>query len=343
VKQDRKSGEDALTDWLSRHAPKIGDDAAFLPAGGPWAITVDSQRAGVHFQSGLPARGIARRLVAVNNSDMAACGAAPRYAFSTLASPPTFDRKSFFRSLTEELARTATELAGGDLSSADQVEATLTLIGERVPRGRFLRRDAAQPGDRIWLGGTVGESRLGLALLARGARPGRPLVLPPELPARLSRFARRCLMRHLAPKPQLDLGHWFARRRRDCAAIDISDGLAKDLSRLCRASGVGCRLRYESLPRHRQFDRLADWLGIDPKAATLAGGEDYVLLVSAPPGISVPERFGCSDIGTILPPAYGTLIDASGRERQLSVYSELGFDHFPSSSEAKTDLDPSSD
>ena len=332
MKHDPKSGEDALTSWLSRKAPRIGDDAAFLPAGGPWAVTVDSQRQGVHFRDDLDARAIARRLVAVNLSDIAACGATPRYALSTLASPPGFDRKDFFRALVKELADRGTELIGGDLSSAARVEATLTVIGEPVARGRFLRRDAARSGDRIWLGGPVGEARLGLALLERGASPGRPVHLPEGLPARFSSFARRCLKRQLAPEPQLALGQWLARRRRECAAIDISDGLAKDLSRLCRASEVGCNLDSGNFPRHRLFEPLAEWLGMDANAAMLAGGEDYVLLFTAPPRIAVPERFTCSRVGTIVAADQGAVIKGTGTAdsedaEALSTYSELGWDH----------------
>src|SRR6185503_17175574 len=150
---------------------------------------------------------VARRLVAVNVSDLAAVGAAPAYGLLALSAPPGFDHRRFFRGISAAAESFAITLAGGDLARAPQLVATLTLLGKR--RGaRWLRRDAAKPGDDLWVGGTLGESALGHLLLERGARWHRGRI---ELPADLlldaatQRVARRAVERHLLPQPQLAL------------------------------------------------------------------------------------------------------------------------------------------
>lgn len=300
------SGEDALTSWLAATAagkkgPIIGDDAAFLRLSGDWAVTTDQQIAGTHFPADLAPPVIARRALAVNLSDLAAVGARPRYAFLTLAAPPDFDFKPFFRTLIEEGRKYGLELAGGDLARSGTIRLSLTLLGQTPPRGRWLERSAARPGNRLWLGGTIGESALGERLVARGARMESKHV---ELPASIARDpalaqeARAAVRRHLEPTAQLTLGYWLGKRRR-AAAIDVSDGLALDLTRLCRASGVGAVVDRDALPLPREGERLATALDENIENLALGGGEDYVLLFALPPSISVPKEFAATPIGRI--------------------------------------------
>lgn len=319
-------GEDRLVAWLAAHPETkglIGNDAALLPAGGPWAVTVDSQRAGVHHPHDLAPARAAERLLAVNLSDLAAVGARPRYAFLALGLPPLVEPRPYLTALLRACRRYDLTLAGGDVSLAPVAEATLTLLGERPPHGRFLTRTAAHPGDTVWLGGTVGESAAGRHLLARGARfEGRSVTLPKGLPPRLASAARRAVRRHLAPTPQLELGYWLGRRRAPVAAIDLSDGLARDLTRLAKASGVGVRLDSQAIATPPGFPELADWLGLDPLELALGGGEDYVLLFTLPRRSAAPE--GCRRIAELTSQRAALILDGPGGETPLP---ELGWDH----------------
>lgn len=328
--QRRPDDERSLVDWLAGRpetAGLIGDDAAVFGARESHVVTVDSQVAGVHFPAELEPGILARRLLAVNLSDLAAMGARPAHAFLALAAAPGFDHRRFFAGLLGEARRHGLVLAGGDLSSAPVTCASLTLIGARWPRSRgFLRRSRARSGDVVYLGGTVGESALGLELVRRGARvEGRGVALPPALdvPRALHAAARRAVLRHLQPRPQLELGAWLARRTR-AAAIDVSDGVARDLHRLCAASGVGAVIDAELLPRSPRFAELAAWLGLDPLASMLGGGEDYVLLFTLPPGVDVGRLPGTRRIGRI---EAGTEILLTGDDGERRDLPDLGWDH----------------
>ncbi len=319
-------GEDQLVGWLRTHAGTslIGDDAAVLPAGGPFAVTVDSQIAGVHFTPDLDPALLARRLLAVNLSDLAAMGALPAYAFLALSAAPGFDHRRFFRALLAACRRAALHLAGGDLAASPHIVATLTLLGTKPPEGRWLHRSGAAAGHDLWLGGTVGESAAGGLLIARGARlhGTRSIDLPLEIPAALQVPARRAVRRHLLPAAQLDLGIWLGRQP-EGAALDVSDGVARDLHRLCRESGVGAVIEAEDLPFADRFHRLCTTLGTDPLELALGGGEDYVLLFTLPPDVAPPVRFGCRKIGRITREKRIRLRQA-GAVRPLAA---LGWDH----------------
>ena len=291
-------------------------------------MTVDHQIAGVHFPEGLDPRRAARRLLAVNLSDLAAVGARPRSAFLALAGPSERLFRGFLDGLVAACREAGVELAGGDLARTERLHASLTVTGELPPRGRWVRRDAARPGDRLWLGGTVGESAAGRLVLAAGAGvAGRGIDLPPELaaPRALARAARRAVRRHLAPRPQLELGAWLGRRRR-AAAIDISDGLALDLHRLLEASRVGATLEAERLPLAERAGELAARLGRTALELALTGGEDYVLLFALAPSATPPEAAGCRAIGTV---TGGRTVHLrhGGRTRRLEA---AGWDHLAS-------------
>lgn len=296
--------DDLLRRLRSRLGPSslIGDDAAILPLQGEVAVTVDSQISGVHFVPGLDPAHVARRLLAVNLSDLAAMGADPGHAFLALSAPPDFDRDRFFDAFVEACRQWNVTLAGGDLARCDQVVATLTLIGTKPEGGRWLRRSGAKPGHDLWLGGTVGESAAGRILIARGASERNSAV-----------------RRHLLPVPQLELGRWLGQQS-EGAAMDVSDGVAIDLHRLCRESGTGAVIEAEALPLPHGFVELCQELSVDPLELALAGGEDYVLLFTLPPGVQPPEG---RKIGRILG---GKRIDwiSEGRRRRLPP---SGWDH----------------
>lgn len=310
------NGEDELLRRLrGRLGPlsPIGDDAAVLSPSGPIAVTVDSQISGVHFVPGLDPAQVARRLLAVNLSDLAAMGADPAWAFLALSAPPGFDHDRFFQAFTRACQKYGVTLAGGDLSRCDQPVATLTLIGTKPEGRRWLRRSNAKPGDSLWLGGTVGESAAGRILIDRGGAD--------TVPSSLSAAARRAVRRHLLPTPQLDLGRWLGEQNADVACMDVSDGVARDLHRLCRESGAGAEVHAEILPFSDRFLDLAREISADPFDLALSGGEDYVLLFTLPSGAQPPP--GCKKIGTITEKKSITLV-RDGRRRRLPA---SGWDH----------------
>jgi len=306
--------EGELLRWLRRRDPRLErrlrNDAAVLPldridpadiATGGMAVTVDHQIEGVHFLPGLDPDRVARRLLAVNLSDLAAMGATPRYALLALAAPAAFDHQAFFRGLLAACRHFDIELVGGDLARADRLHTSLTAFGSPPAGGRFLPRSSARPGDHLWLGGAVGLAAAGLSLLRLGARwEDGTLHLPEACPQRgaLATIARRAILRHLEPRPQLALGHWLGRQSR-AAALDISDGLALDLARLCDESGVGAQVDGDNLPGGDALAALCQAMGWETTHLQLEGGEDYALLFALPPAIQPPEAFQCHRLGTL--------------------------------------------
>jgi thiamine-monophosphate kinase len=338
--------ERSLVAWLAAQSATtglIGDDAAILGPSAGQVVTVDTQIAGVHFPADLEPEILARRLLAVNLSDLAAMGAKPTYAFLALAAPPGFPHRRFLRSLLRDAARHRVILAGGDLASSPAIHASLTLIGTHWPRARrWLRRSGARPGDDLFLGGTVGESALGLELVRRGARASiRGVTLPRDLalPRRLLPAARRAVRRHLLPRPQLELGAWLSKRARG-GAIDVSDGVALDLHRLCRASRVGAVIEETLLPRAPGYAELSQTLGLDPRRLALAGGEDYVLLFTLPRSIAPDPALGCRRIGRIESGRAVVAVDADERAVPLP---DLGWDHLAPARSGTTVARPSRD
>lgn len=305
----RGNREDELTTWLGeRLGPGhlLGDDAAVLPPAAPGSrrvATVDSQIAGIHYPPDLDVRLAARRLLAVNLSDLAAMGAEPGHALLALSGPVGLDRKRYFEGLLAGCAEWGVTLAGGDLArTSEEVVASLTLLGE-LPKGRVaLRRNAAQPGHGLWVSGALGESAAGRELLMRGAtveaqRGEWRVGLPPDLPAELAEAGNRAVWRHLTPTPELDLGRRLAESGAAGAVMDLSDGLGADLPRLCRASGVGAEIEAGALPFPPSFADLCAWLGVEPLEMALGGGEDYCLLITLPPDAPAPR--GCTRIGSV--------------------------------------------
>jgi thiamine-monophosphate kinase len=314
-------GEDRLVTWLRERlvaatgSDSLGDDAARLEMdGGVWAVTVDSQIDGVHHPAGLDPALVARRLLAVNLSDLAACGVEPRWGLLALSAPAGYDRRRFLDSFVAACREHGVTLAGGDLAGTRRGDAvaTLTLAGTVPAGGGWLSRGAARPGHRIWVGGTLGESAAGRLLLARGAAAGdraaRWVTLPPGFapPRPLAAAARRAVRRHLLPESQLDLGLGLALGRLAASrpgavggVMDLSDGLAVDLPRLCRESGVGAEIDTALLPLSTRFGDLARRLDADPVDLALTGGEDYALLFTLAEDTAPPSGFDCHPIGRI--------------------------------------------
>jgi thiamine-monophosphate kinase len=333
-------GEERFVSWLARQSPRslVGDDTATLPPlsrSSRLVVTVDQQIEGTHFAPGLDPVLLGRRLLRVNLSDLAASGARPRWAFLALGLPVDVDPKPIVRGVLADARRFGVALAGGDVARAEVLSASLTLLGEKGTRDASLGRDRARAGHALWLGGTVGESALGCELSLRGEvdllfSKRKRKAKSFQLGERLETAAGRAARRNLLPVPQLELGRWLASLgKRAGACIDVSDGLAKDLRRVCVASGVGAELDLRLVKRATpaRFEALAEALGLDPIAVALAGGEDYVLLFTLPAGIAPPVRFGCLRVGRMARGRAVTMLDAGGVRHPLP---KLGWDHLDS-------------
>src|SRR5712692_9570068 len=199
----------------------IGDDCAiFRPRGGTEDLlfTTDMLLEDVHFRRAThSAEDAGHKALARGLSDIAAMGGAPRFCLLSLAVPTWADQAwvdRFYRGFLQLSRKTATTLAGGDLASAERMACDVIVCGA-VPRGRALLRAGAKPGDGIYVSGKLGASALGQAT-GKG----------------------RAWTRHLRPEPRLALGRFLRERLHATAAMDLSDGLSLDLSRLCAASRV---------------------------------------------------------------------------------------------------------
>lgn len=264
-----------------RHAVLgVGDDCALLaPSHGcHWAVSTDTLVVGRHFSAGCDPAALGHKALAVNLSDLAACGATPRAVLLALTLPEVDD--AWLAALASGLYTLAdahgAELVGGD-TTCGPLALTLTVMGE-VPVGQALRRDGARAGDALWVSGTLGEARLALEQL-RGALPATA-----GLPALRQRLER--------PTPRVALGE--ALRGVASSAIDLSDGLLGDLGHVLRASRVGAVLDWQALPATPEVRALpGDW----PVRCLLTGGDDYELAFTAPASADAAVRRAAAQAG----------------------------------------------
>ena len=298
-------GEEELVAWLRERLPRVGDDAASVRFEHPLAITTDSQVEGVHFPPGLNAALIARRLVRVNLSDLAASGAEPLCATCCVVGPQDFDLRGFFAALIEECQRYGVELIGGDTTRSPTTSCSLTLFGETTV-GQMLQRSAARAGDVVWHSGELGHAALGWRLQQLGARLSVDGVADLRavqalagsgLTNEILHAAQSCVLSHRLPGPRIELGRQLQEisRNHRVATIDISDGLLKDAGRLAVASAVGIELERSALEPTGAFRTLCQVLGEPSWSHTVSGGEDYELLFTLPEGVDPPPD--CRRVG----------------------------------------------
>ena len=283
----------------------IGDDAAlFAPrTGRQMILTCDWSLEGTHFlRDKHPADAVGWKSLARAVSDVAAMGGTPRCYLLSLALPPSHTGRwlgEFLRGLRRASHAFRCELAGGDTTRRDEILINITVAGEIAP-GQALRRTGARAGDLIFVSGRLGEADRGWEHL----RKVRGRV----------RADDRLLRKHLYPEPRLALGKWLAKNGFATAAMDVSDGLSIDLSRLCMASGVGALVDVASLPMLRDVER--------GKAVKLAlhGGDDYELLFTVAPRKAhhIRRRFR----GLQLTPI-GRIV----REKKIEAHAENGSVH----------------
>jgi thiamine-monophosphate kinase len=282
-------GERALIDRIRGRFPApplpfivgIGDDAAIVAPerGALQVLTTDALVEGVHFDRRYSSLGdVGYRALAVNLSDIAAMGAAPRQALLSLMIPNwmTVEDVEAVADGVAGLAREAgVGLAGGNVTrTPGPLVVDMTVIGAVKPR-KFLTRGGGRPGDTLYVSGSLGAAAAGLDWL-RSRQPG-PTALPDDPPL------AGCVMRYRRPAPRTRLGTLLGRTRTARACMDLSDGLADAARQIAEASGTGVRIDAARLP----IDVGARWWfteqGADPVVASIASGDDYELLFAVAP------------------------------------------------------------
>ena len=273
---------------------------------------------------------------------------------------------ALYRGMRRMASRTGTTVLGGNLARGKPLSVTITLLGD-FPHGDPVLRSGARPGDRLYVTGQPGLARLGLRLLERerassGRRRGAgqdPWEDGPR--SRLAMLERRRRLAHtvpagaaaigrlLSPEPRLEVAAALSVARpevadglslprpqvaaglsltRPTAMIDVSDGLAVDLRRLAKASGVCLVVDVVALPASPSFRAGCAYLRESPEHAGLLGGEDYELLFTLPPTANVPRRIGrvpVVPIGEVVSGSGVHLRDSAGDVHPLDL---RGFDHF---------------
>jgi thiamine-monophosphate kinase len=302
---------------VSRNVLGVGDDCALLaPSPGmQLAVSSDMLVEGRHFLCTVDPFKLGHKSLAVNLSDLAACGATP-LAFTLALSMPRADEawlEPFSRGLLALAAAHGCELVGGD-TTRGPLNICITAFGE-VPPGQALLRSGARAGDDIFVSGTLGDARLALEVF-RGTL---------SVAAGIFETARA---RMEQPTPRVALGQ--ALRGVATSAIDVSDGLLGDLGHLLRQSAVGARIETQLA-----MGLMAAHGGLDDAARleyVLAGGDDYELVFTAPPArrerVQAAAREAATPItriGVIEPDPGLRLVDAQGHSVQARYGS---FDHF---------------
>ena len=330
-RQSNLSGEDSLIAHYFRPiatdagAFDLGDDAAALKTdGNDIVVTTDAIVEGVHFLSSDPPDTVARKALRVNLSDLAAKGATPAGFVLTLALRKADEAwlKPFAQALGEDATQFGCPLLGGDtVSTPGPLMISITAFG-RVPAGKMVHRSGAKPGDRVMVTGTIGDAVLGLAILKGGNVTA----------ATASNAAAREMLigRYRVPQPRNALAN--AVRDHASAAMDVSDGLAGDLAKLCGVSGVSAVIDLESIPLS---DPARDLVSrrIVGMETLIAGGDDYEVLCAIPEdrveAFAQAARLAgvqATSIGMVVAgPSAPKFVDGEGGE---IVLERLSYSHF---------------
>jgi thiamine-monophosphate kinase len=302
----------------------VGDDAAVVePSRNRLEVlSVDAVVEGVHFDRAFtPPAAIGHRALAVNVSDLAAMGAAPRLALLSLALPGTFPLQDFdqmIESLTSLAAHWRMAIAGGNLTRIDgPLVLDVTVVGT-VKRRQVLTRSGARPGDELYVTGSIGTAAAGLQMLRAGSS------------ASSSSAVEKCVRRYLFPEPRIRMGTLIGRNRAATACMDLSDGLGDAVHQVAEASGIGAAIDADALPIDPDARRWFDARGQDATDASIAGGDDYELLIAVRPRLrrrlAAAERHGDAPLTRIGSCTAGgaIVLRRDGVERPLP----RGFTHF---------------
>jgi thiamine-monophosphate kinase len=308
----------------------IGDDAAVARqrAGRETLVTVDLLVEDVDFKLDyVVPQWLGHKALAVSLSDIAAMGGAPKFSLLTLAIPPNLQSPIFWENLFEGYFALAeahgVALIGGDISSApDRLSIDSIVMGD-CATGRAVRRSGARAGDGMYMTGRLGASAAGLRLLLSGAR-----VHESE-----TNLLQTALRAHLKPEPRVEFGRRVGETELVSAMIDVSDGLAQDLTHICEQSQVGARIDFDSVPVAEEIGLITS---VAEEAFDLAvgGGEDYELLLTARPEndaalFALAGQCGLrlTRIGEIVEAANASPVELL-RDGRLKPLSIRGYDHF---------------
>src|ERR1700736_1421070 len=301
------------------------DDAAILKGSDDdIVVTTDAIVEGVHFLSDDPPDTVARKALRVNLSDLAAKGATPAGFVLTLALRTADEAwlKPVARALGEGATQFGCPVLGGDtVSTPGPLMISITAFG-RVPPGKMVHRSGAKPGDRVMVTGTIGDASLGLDILRGGAAAS---ALADDAAAKAMLVGR-----YRVPQPRNALAK--AVRDHASAAMDVSDGLAGDLAKLCAASGVSAAIDAPSIPLSAAAAALLA-RGAVGIAAIVAGGDDYEILCAIPENgfeafAAAAKAAGVpvTSIGTVIADmSVPKFLDAKGRKIALP---RLSYSHF---------------
>jgi len=232
-------------------------------------------------------------------------GGEPRHFLLSLGLPreaealPDRWLKQFLTGMFQMANEARISLVGGDVAGADHFTANVTVMGS-VPIGTALRRDQARPGDAVYVSGELGGSVLGFERLQSGSHGPKDAAV----------------IRHIRPEPRLGLGAYLRKSKRTTAAMDLSDGLSTDATRLALASGVGIEIDPSAVPRF-------EGASVDQ---ALHGGEEYELLFTADANTRIPKRWKTipiSRLGTVVE-GRGLTVVTAGKRRPLKP---KGFHH----------------
>ncbi|MGQ9455348.1 MAG: thiamine-phosphate kinase [Armatimonadota bacterium] len=326
-------GENALVNLISEQfsaapgdnlALGVGDDAALVDIG-DWflVVTTDILIEGTHFRMDINEPYLLGwKGAAVNISDVAAMGGEPTYSFISIGLPD-IDKDvvvSIYEGLHDANTAFGSAIAGGDtVASESGIVINVTQLGI-VEKNLAAFRGRACPGDVVLVTNTLGDSLAGLQLLLKmGLEEAR-------------RACSRCVEKHLKPEPRVAEARAAVKTGKVHAMMDLSDGLAADLPRLCAASKTGARIRMDALPLSDEIYIAAARLDADPVTLSTAGGEDYELLITcaredAPTIIQAMRTAGsnASIIGEITcEPNRVCLVDSTGKD----VPFPKGWEHF---------------
>ena len=321
----------AIRKLLAGDAPgvvvPVGDDAAVVEPGEHHAIlTADMLVEGVHFRrDAISAHDLGRKALTVNVSDVAAMGGSPRYGLASVGLPPSVESPwivELYGGMREAADDYGMTVVGGDTNRAGGLVVSVAVYGE-VAKGRAVTRSGARPGDRLVVTGRLGAAAGGLRLAQTEPEDVMEILGEP--------WARALVAALQRPTARVGEGQTLARSGAT-AMIDLSDGLALDLTRLCAASEVGARVRLADLPVAPELDELARSADVDPLEFAVQGGEDYELLATMPAEdveaarAALAERYRTplTEIGEVTS-ADVVVVAADGSERPLAAE---GWDHF---------------
>jgi thiamine-monophosphate kinase len=307
----------------------MGDDAAVirLSPGKLLLLTTDLLVEDIDFDLAFSSYDqIGYKALAANLSDIAAMGGLARYFLVSLALPssaPVSAVDQIYRGMRRLAKKFDVALIGGDTSASRRgIFLNLAVVGE-VENSKLVRRTGARIGDRIFVTGSLGDSKMGFEILKSQAAKRSP---------RNAQHAA-LIQRHLYPMPRLSEGQLIASKGLATAMMDLSDGLASDLRRLCESSRVGAVIDLASLPVSSSLARYAHLRRKDPLEYALAGGEDFELLFTVPSArakklLQLQQRgqIRVTQIGQILPGREGLMIMT--KEGRMKTLRAKGYEHF---------------